>query len=83
MTAVVLPPCWTLLALLLWVVCEVLVGTSDSEGCVYLDHARHLDTVGLSQDGDVVIGALISFYVLPPTFDLSFTKHPYLPPCSE
>ncbi|KAM9481480.1 extracellular calcium-sensing receptor-like [Clarias gariepinus] len=35
------------------------------------------------QDGDVVIGALISFYVLPPTFDLSFTKHPYLPPCSE
>ncbi|XP_053356873.1 extracellular calcium-sensing receptor-like [Clarias gariepinus] len=83
MTAVGLPPCWTLLALLLWVVCEVLVGTSDSEGCVYLDHARHLDTVGLSQDGDVVIGALINFYVLPPTFDLSFTKHPYLPPCSE
>ncbi|KAM9481481.1 extracellular calcium-sensing receptor-like [Clarias gariepinus] len=34
-------------------------------------------------DGDVVVGALINFYVLPPTFDLSFTKHPYLPPCSE
>ncbi|KAF5895959.1 extracellular calcium-sensing receptor-like [Clarias magur] len=79
MTAVILPPCRTLLALLLWVVCE----TSDSERCVYLDHAQHLDTVGLSQDGDVVIGALINFYVLPPTTDLSFTKHPYLRPCSE
>ncbi|KAB5574661.1 hypothetical protein PHYPO_G00211560 [Pangasianodon hypophthalmus] len=83
MTAVVLSPCLTLLALLLWIVCEDVVGTSQEAKCVYLDHAQHLDTVGLSQDGDVVIGALINFYVLPPTIDLSFTKEPYLESCSE
>lgn len=83
MTAVVLSPCLTLLALLLWVVGEDVVGKYQEERCVYLDHAQHLDTVGLSQDGDVVIGALINFYVLPPTFDMSFTKEPYLQSCSE
>ncbi|KAI5097940.1 hypothetical protein C0J45_11667 [Silurus meridionalis] len=83
MTAVDLFPCLTLLPLLLWVGCEVALGISQDDRCVYLDHAEHLDAVGLSQDGDVVLGALINFYLLPPTLDLSFTKEPYLQSCSE
>lgn len=83
MTTAVLSVHLFLLALLLWVVCEVVVGTSQQEKCVYLDRARHLDTVGLSQDGDVIIGALINFYMLPPALDLSFTKEPYLQSCYE
>lgn len=73
----------SLLALVLWVVWEVVVGTPQEEKCVYMDNAQHLDTVGLSQDGEVIIGALINFYVLPPNLDLSFTKEPYLQSCSE
>ncbi|XP_036441621.1 LOW QUALITY PROTEIN: extracellular calcium-sensing receptor, partial [Colossoma macropomum] len=69
--------------LLLWPVCEAAVGTSVEERCVYLDGAQHLDTVGLSQDGDVVIGALFNVYILPDVLDLSFTKEPYLQPCSD
>ncbi|KAG7333507.1 hypothetical protein KOW79_003642 [Hemibagrus wyckioides] len=83
MTAVVLSPYLSLLALVLWVVWEVVVGTPQEEKCVYMDNAQHLDTVGLSQDGEVIIGALINFYVLPPNLDLSFTKEPYLQSCSE
>ncbi|KAK2847751.1 hypothetical protein Q7C36_009433 [Tachysurus vachellii] len=83
MNAVALSPCLSLLALVLWVVWEIVVGTSHEERCVYLDHAQHLDTVGLSQDGEVIIGALFNFYVLPPTLDLSFVKEPYLLSCSE
>ncbi|XP_060780470.1 extracellular calcium-sensing receptor-like [Neoarius graeffei] len=62
---------------------EVVVGTTLEESCVYLDRAHHLDTVGLSQDGDVVIGALINFYMQSSPLDLSFTKEPYLQPCHE
>ncbi|KAF5895960.1 extracellular calcium-sensing receptor-like [Clarias magur] len=64
-------------------VCEVVVGATQEENCVYLDRAQHLDTVGLFKDGDVIIGALINFYMLPPTLDLSFTEEPYLQPCYE
>ncbi|XP_060780468.1 extracellular calcium-sensing receptor-like [Neoarius graeffei] len=68
---------------LLWIVCEIVLVTSQEERCVYLDHAQHLDTVGLSQDGDVIIGALISFFMLPLTTDMSFTKEPLLQPCYD
>lgn len=81
MTAAVLSPCLFLLAL--WVVYEVAAGASQEERCMYLDRAQHLDTVGLSQDGDVIIGALINFYMLPPALDLSFTTEPYLQSCYE
>ncbi|KAG9273378.1 extracellular calcium-sensing receptor-like [Astyanax mexicanus] len=83
MSAAVAPPCLPALALLLWAVCEAVVGMPAEEQCVYLDSAQHLDTVGLSQDGDVVIGALINVYILPETLDLSFTKQPNLQSCSD
>lgn len=83
MTAVILPLSLSPLALLLWTVCEVVVGTALEGKCVYLDHSQHLDTVGLSQDGDVVIGALINFYMQPPALDMSFTEEPFLQPCYE
>ncbi|KAL7879120.1 hypothetical protein AOLI_G00100940 [Acnodon oligacanthus] len=83
MSAAVSPPYLPALALLLFSVFEASVGTSAGERCVYLDGARHLDAVGLSQDGDVVIGALFNAYILPEALDLSFTKEPYLQPCSD
>ncbi|KAM9481482.1 extracellular calcium-sensing receptor-like [Clarias gariepinus] len=61
----------------------VVVGTPQEERCEYLDGAQYLDKVGLTQDGDVVIGALINFYMKPPDLDMSFTKKPYLQPCYE
>lgn len=81
MTAKVLSSCLSLLALLL--VCEFVMQTSQEERCVYLDHTQHLDSVGLSMDGDVVIGVLINFYMQPPDPDLSFIEEPYLPACYE
>ncbi|XP_072551965.1 olfactory receptor CR1 [Salminus brasiliensis] len=83
MSAIVFPPSLPALALLLWVVCEAIVGMSAGEKCVYLDSAQHLDAVGLSQDGDVVIGALFNVYILPEMLDLGFTKEPNLQPCSD
>ncbi|XP_026884874.2 extracellular calcium-sensing receptor [Electrophorus electricus] len=82
MSAEVFPPC-LLLTLLTWVVCEVATGLYAEGKCVYLDRAQQLDDVGLSQDGDVVIGALFNVYILPATLDLSFTTEPYLQPCSD
>ncbi|XP_053356544.1 extracellular calcium-sensing receptor-like [Clarias gariepinus] len=83
MTTAVFSACILLLVFLLWTVCEIVVGATQEEQCVYLDRAQHLDTVGLFKDGDVIIGALINFYMLPPTLDLSFTEEPYLQPCYE
>ncbi|KAI4896231.1 hypothetical protein NFI96_004351, partial [Prochilodus magdalenae] len=83
MSAAVFSPYLLALAVVLWAAHEVAAGKSPEEKCVYLDGAQHLDTVGLSQDGDVVIGALFNVYILPGELDLSFTKEPYLEACSD
>ncbi|XP_057203742.1 extracellular calcium-sensing receptor [Triplophysa rosa] len=45
--------------------------------------SQRLDDVGLYQDGDVIIGALINIHNLPPTPDLTFTKRTEIKPCTE
>lgn len=55
----------------------------EQDECVNMDMSQSLDDVGLYQDGDVIIGALINIYNLPPTPDLSFTKRTEIKPCTE
>lgn len=66
--------------LLPWLV-RVGVAMAQTTVCSRWDHSVGLDDIGLSQEGDVVIGALFPIHNLPPTPDLSFSQHPNLQSC--
>uniref|UniRef100_A0A8K9V956 Olfactory receptor C family, r1 n=1 Tax=Oncorhynchus mykiss TaxID=8022 RepID=A0A8K9V956_ONCMY len=66
--------------LLPWLV-RVGVAMAQATVCSRWDHSVGLDDLGLSQEGDVVIGAVFPIHNLPPAPDLSFSQHPNLQSC--
>nr|AEB77794.1 olfactory receptor family C subfamily 15 member 2 [Salmo salar] len=57
------------------------VGMAQATVCSRWDHSVGLDDLGLSQEGDVVIGAVFPIHNLSPAPDLSFSQHPDLQSC--
>uniref|UniRef100_A0A4W5MUY6 Olfactory receptor C family, r1 n=1 Tax=Hucho hucho TaxID=62062 RepID=A0A4W5MUY6_9TELE len=60
---------------------ETALGVVLTTVCSRWDHSVGLDDLGLSQEGDVVIGAVFPIHNLPPAPDLSFSQPPDLQSC--